>query len=90
MKTGYSGWLDVCVGGPLIVIVVFGFSIGQAKKRQLKSTTPALQRLSFEPIGKLSQPDSASTLVGSDMIMGRNLPYQPTHHQELLRHFQAA
>ena len=24
------------------------------------------------------------------LIMGRNLPYQPTHHQELLRHYQAA
>jgi hypothetical protein len=54
---------------------------------KLKSITPALHRLIFEPIGKLSQPNSASTLVRSDMIMGRNLPYQHTHHQELLRHF---
>jgi hypothetical protein len=52
-------------------------------KLGVKSITPFLHRLIFEPIGKLSQPNSASTLVGSDTIMGRNLPYPPTHHQEL-------
>ena len=63
---------DVQTTDVTLVNVVFGFSIGQDKKRQLKSNTLALQRLGFEPIRKLSQPDSASTLVGSDMIMGRN------------------
>jgi hypothetical protein len=31
LKTGYSGWLNVCVGGPLRANLVFGFSIGQDK-----------------------------------------------------------
>ena len=74
MKTGYSGWLDVSVSGPLRPNLVFGLSIGQAKQKATE--------------GKLSQPNSASTLVRRDMIMGRNQAYPPTHHQEFLRHFQ--